>query len=111
MEKIKLNQEQAESYVKEALILIGYPEELNIITYINHEGKPRYEVYYERDSEKHIKPLHRRDIINLIILGMSLNGYAIDSVYIKIKDEEIIYEISTEIVVHEKEYSRNRRRK
>lgn len=115
MEKLNISALDAERYIKEGLNLIGVCDISKIISYVNHEGKIKYEIYYEKEfrgiKEKYIKPLAKKEVVALMFLGLSLVGYMVDSVNIEAIDDVIYYSAFVNIASYGNNFKRNRRRK
>lgn len=115
MEKLNINEIDAERYIKEGLNLIGIYDISKIISYLNDEGKIKYEIYYEKEfrgiKEKHIKPLCKKDIVAILFLGLSSLGYMVDSVNIEAIDDVIHYSALVNIAQFENSFKRSRRKK
>lgn len=104
MEKMNLSEIQVFRFVKEGLLLVGFPDNIEICSYIGDEEKPMYYAVYEVESngivDKHIKPLRVRDIVNLMSFAMSMNGYDIEGIDIRVRDDEICYSVRANIVTY-----------
>lgn len=102
MEKLKINYFKADSFVKKGLIFIGYPENIEIISYFGDEGKVCYQAYYEKiyngETSKYVMPLSRKNYIDLMKLAMSLSGYTVNNINIKNNEDSIYYEAFVDIV-------------
>lgn len=113
MEKIKLNAFKAHNFVKEGLILIGFPENIEVCSFIGDEDRPIYYATYEKFNngkvEKHIKPLRIKDFVDLMEFAMSIGGYDIKGIEIKVRDESIDYYVMTNIVSYDNPTKRKRR--
>lgn len=96
MEKENMQSYRADSFVKKGLVLLGYPEELEICTYIGDDERPFYHVYYMGEMKgqlyKRIKPLRLKDYLDLLQLAMILDGYDVQNIWARVRDEKVIYE-------------------
>lgn len=115
MEKINIDIDQTYLFVKDALVLIGYPENLEIITYIDDEGMPGYHLLYEKEYQgrldKHLTKLSKRDFIGLMMLGMSIKGYQVEAIYIDTYENKLKCNAYVDVVSYGINPKRNRRRK
>ena len=115
MEKINLSEEQVFKYVKEGMTMIGYPENILLFSYIGDNDKPMFYATYEKyrndNLEKHIKRLRIKDFVDLLKFSLIVNGYDIDIVDIKVRDEKICYSIFSNIVTYENGPRKNKRRR
>ncbi len=113
MEKIKFSEEHAHGFVKEGLMLIGFPENLQIQGFIGDNDTVSYWVYYESEVKgkmhKRIKPLTKRNYIDLMKFALQINGYDVSFVDIKVRDESVSYTVSTNIATYDGPSKRKRR--
>lgn len=114
MEKINFSEERIFSFVKEGLILIGYPDNIIINSIIGDEDKPIFWALYEKNNngnlEKYYKPLKVKDFCDLVLFAMSINGYDIDGIDIRIRDNKICYSARTNIVTYGDGMKKRKRR-
>ncbi len=114
MEKMNLSQDKVFGFVKEAFTLIGYPENIEIYGYVGDGDKPVFYANYERnidgEVQKHIKPLPVKDFVSLMQFAMLINGYDIEGIDIRVRDEEICYSVRTNIASYDSRGKNKRRR-
>ena len=114
MEKMNINEVKVFQYVAEGLYLIGYPKDIEIHSYVGDGDKPVYYATYEKDYKgtmtKHIKRLSRGNIVDLMRFGMEVNGFDIEDIEIRVRDEEICYSVYTNIATYG-EYGKHKRRR
>ena len=114
MEKMNLSEVKVFNFVKEGLMLIGYPENTEIHSYVGDDDRPVFYATYEKEKDgqvnKHIKPLRVRDFVDLMTFAMNIGGYDIEGIDIRVRDEEICYSIRTNIVTYGDGPRKNRRR-
>lgn len=114
MENINVNQFRANEFVKESLMLIGFPEIEEIQSFILDDGTVGYHAVYHKDYKgemvKHIKPLTQRDFIDLMKFAMEVNGYDIRYIKVKPRESGITYTVTTEIVSYG-EMRKNKKRR
>ena len=60
---------------------------------------------------KHIKRLTVGNFVDLMKFALEVNGYDIEGIDIRVRDEEICYSIETNIVSYDKGYSKRKRRR
>lgn len=115
MEKMNLSEIKAFSFVKEGLLLIGFPNNIDICSYVGDNGKPVYYAVYEKEVDgkidKHIKPLSIKDFVDLMTFAMSVNGYDVDGIDIRVRDGEICYSVNVDIVTYGGGPKKNKRRR
>lgn len=113
MEKMNISEDRVFKFVKEGLMLINFPDNLEIHSYVG-DGKPVFYATYEKEVDgrvdKHIKPLRVRDFVDLMSFSMILSGYDIDGVDIRIRDDEICYSINVNIATYGDGPKKNKRR-
>ena len=115
MEKMNLSEAQVFRFVKEGLLLIGFPNNIDICSYVGDGEKPMYYATYEKEVngkvDKHIKPLRVRDFVDLMNFAMSVNGYDIDGIDIRVRDDEICYSVRVNIATYGDGPKMNKRRR
>lgn len=115
MEKMNLSEAQVFRFVKEGLLLIGFPNNIDICSYVGDGEKPMYYATYEKEVngkvDKHIKPLRVRDFVDLMNFAMSVNGYDIDGIDIRVRDDEICYSVRVNIAIYGDGPKMNKRRR
>lgn len=115
MEKMNISEAQVFRYVKEGLTLIGYPENVEIFSYVGDEDRPMFYATYEKNKngvlEKHIKPLRVKDFVDLMNFGMSFNGFEIGGIDIRVRDDSVCYSVHTNIVTYGDVPRKNKRRR
>ena len=115
MEKMNFSEEQVFKYVKEGMLLIGYPENVKVFRYVGDNDKPMfyatYEKYVDGNIEKHLKRLRVKDFVDLFKFALIVNGYDIDSIDIRVRDEKICYSIFSNIVTYGDGPKKNKRRR
>lgn len=115
MEKMNIGEAKAFNFVKEALVFIGFPDNIEISSFIGDEDKPMYMAKYERmvdgEAEKHIKILRIKDIVDLMTLSMTFNGYDIEGIDIRVRDDKIYYFVRANIVTYGDGPKKNKRRR
>ena len=114
MEKMNFNEEKIFSFAREGLMLIGYPDNVILNSTIVDESKPVFWVLYEKNNnvtlEKHYKPLRVKDFCDLILFAMSVNGYDIEGIDIRVRDNEICYSVKASIVSYGDGMKKRKRR-
>lgn len=104
METIKFSEERTHGFVKEGLMLIGFPDTLKIERFIGDNDIVYYFVYYESEIKgkmcKRIKPLTKRNYIDLMKFALQINGYDVPFVDIKVRDASVSYIVSTNIATY-----------
>lgn len=115
MERVNINEAKAFNFVNEALMIIGFPENIEISSFIGDGDRPMYSANYEKvvDGvvEKHAKPLSIKDFVDLMTLAMVLKGYDIDGIDIRVRDDEICYSVRLNIVTYGDGPRKNKRRR
>lgn len=115
MEKMNISEVQVFKYVKEGLILLGFPNNIEIFSYVGDEDKPIFYATYEKDVngklDKHIKPLRIRDFVDLVNFGMMVNGFEIGGIDIRVRDEAVCYSVHTNIATYGDGPKKNKRRR
>lgn len=115
MEKINLNEIKALQFIKEGLMLIGFPENVEVCSYIGDQDRPCYYANYEKiyndEIVKHIKPLRVKDVVDLMKFAMEINGYEIEGIDIRVRDETVAYSVKTNIVTYADGPKKNKRRR
>lgn len=113
MEKIRFSEERANSFVREGLTLIGFPDNLSIQRFIGDNNTVSYFVYYEAEVKgkvcKRIKPLTKRNYIDLMKFALQVNGYDVPFIDIRVRDEDVTYTVSTNIVTYDGPRKKKRR--
>lgn len=102
MEKIRINDFKIIELAKKGLVDIGYPENIEISSYVGDDDTPVYYATYEIEdiSEKHIKPLRVKDIIMLVKHAMEMEGYDSPNLDIRVRDGQIHYSVVANIVTY-----------
>ena len=115
MERMNVSEVKVFQYVAEGLYLIGYPKDIEIHSYVGDGDRPCYYATYEKDYKgtmtKHIKRLTVGNFVDLMKFALEVNGYDIEGIDIRVRDEEICYSIETNIVSYDKGYSKRKRRR
>ena len=115
MEKMNISEFHVFKYVKEGFVVIGYPDNIEIFSYVGDGDKPMFYATYEKEIngrvDKHIKPLRIKDIVYLMKTGMSINGYDIESIDIRVRDEVICYSVYANIATYGDGPKKNKRRR
>ena len=70
MEKMNISEVQVFRYVKDGLTMIGYPDNIELFSYVGDEGRPMFYATYAKEIngrvDKHIKPLRVKDFVDLM---------------------------------------------
>lgn len=79
MEKERINLWKANDFVRNALIFIGYPENIEVNVYQNDEEHIVYEASYEKkikgNKQPFLLPLSTRNYFDMLKYGMELKGF------------------------------------
>ena len=114
MEKMNISEVKVFHYVAEGLMLIGYPENIELHSYVGDGDRPMFYATYEKDYKgtmtKHIKRLTVGNFVDLMKFVMEINGYDIEGIDIRVREEEICYSIRTNIVSYGGHGKHKRRR-
>ena len=101
MERMNVSEMKVFQYVAEGLYLIGFPKDIEIHSYIGDGDRPMYYATYEKEYKgkivKHIKRLSVGNFLDLMRFAMEINGFDIEGVDIRVRDESICYSIETNI--------------
>lgn len=101
MEKINISEERIFKFVKEGLIAVGYPADIEVHSYVGDDDTPVfYATYVDERLDGHIKPLRIKDIVQLMTFSMELGGYDVQGIDIRVRDEVICYSINVNIVTY-----------
>lgn len=115
MERVNISEAKAFNFVNEALMIIGFPENIEVSSSIGDGDRPRYFAKYEKEVEggveKHIKPLSIKDFVDLMTLAMVLKGYDVGGIDIRVRDNEICYYAKVNIVTYGDGPRKNKRRR
>ena len=115
MEKMNISEVQVFRYVKEGLTMIGYPDNIELFSYVGDEDKPMFYATYEKDYKgtmtKHIKRLSVGNFLDLMKFAMEINGFDIEGMDIRVRDEQICYSIETNIATYGKGHGKHKRRR
>ena len=136
MEKMNISEVQVFRYVKDGLTMIGYPDNIELFSYVGDEDRPmfcatyeinsssfvddiktvisRYETYEKNINgrvDKHIKPLRVKDFVDLMNFGMMINGYDLGGIDIRVRDEAVCYSVHTNIATYGDGPRKNKRRR
>ena len=113
MEKISVNEFKIMQFVKKALIDIGFPQNVEISSYVGDNDTPVYYATYEFEDirEKHIKPLRVSDILNLVKYAMEMDGYDSPELNIRVRDGQVCYSVMANIVTYGNKVSHNKGRR
>ncbi len=114
MEKMNISEVRAFQYVVEGLQLIGYPQEIELHSYVGDGDKPMFYATYEKDYKgtmtKHIKRLTVGNFVDLMKFAMEVNGFDIGGIDIRVRDESVCYAVHTNIVTYGG-YGKHKRRR
>ena len=114
MERIELSEEKVFEYVIEALSLMGYPEEIDMHSYIGDNGKPCYYFIYEEiyhgENYKRIKRLKAGTFANVLKYALETKGFNIENIEINSIDEKLCYSVDVNVINHGEDGKHNRRR-
>ena len=114
MEKMNLSEGKVFQYVAEGLQLIGYPEGIELHSYVGDEEKPMFYATYEKEYKgsmvPHIKRLSVGNFVDLMKFALEVNGFDIEGIDIRVRDENICYSINTNIVSYGG-YGKHKRRR
>ena len=114
MENMNISEDKAFRFVCEGLTLIGYPDNIEMHSYIGDDNKPCYYATYEKDYKgtmtKHIKRLSVGNFVDLMKFVMEINGYDILGIDIRVRDEVLCYSVKTNIVGYSGHGKHKRRR-
>lgn len=114
MEKMNLSEARVFHFVSEGLHLIGYPKDIEMHSYVGDGDTPCYYATYEKDYKgtmtKHIKRLSIGNVVDLMKFALEVNGYDIQGIDIRVRDEEICYSIQTNIVSYGSGHVKHKRR-
>lgn len=95
MEKERINLCKANDFVRNALIFIGYPENIEVNVYQNEEERTIYEASYEQNikgnKQPFLLPLSTRNYFDMLKYGMELKGYEVSFVSQKPANNKGIY--------------------
>ena len=115
MEKMNLSEARVFHFVSEGLHLIGYPKDIEMHSYVGDGDTPCYYATYEKDYKgtmtKHIKRLSIGNVVDLMKFALEVNGYDIQGIDIRVRDEEICYSIQTNIVSYDSGHGKHKRRR
>ena len=115
MERMNINEAKVFQYVAEGLYLIGYPKDIEIHSYVGDEQRPCYYAIYEKDykgtSFKHIKRLTVGNFLTLMKFAMEMNGFDIERIHIRERNEQICYSIETNIATYGNGHGKHKRRR
>lgn len=95
MEKERINLGKANDFVRNALVFIGYPENIEISVYQRDDGHTIYEARYEKmivgKNEKFLLPLSTKNYFEMLKYGMELKGFDVTYVDQKTSNNNDIY--------------------
>ena len=115
MEKMNVSEAKVFQYVADGLQLIGYPQEIELHSYVGDGDKPMFYATYEKNVngrvDKHIKPLRVKDFVDLMNFGMMINGYDLGGIDIRVRDEVVCYSVHTNIATYGDGPRKNKRRR
>lgn len=115
MEKMNISEVQVFRYVKDGLTMIGYPDNIELFSYVGDEDRPMFYATYEKNVngrvDKHIKPLRVKDFVDLMNFGMMINGYDLGGIDIRVRDEAVCYSVHTNIATYGDGPRKNKRRR
>ncbi len=99
--------------VKRSLVDIGYPDNIEVTSYVGDNDSISYYAIYQcvSNDEKHIKPLRVKDVIELVKYSMEVQGYDSVVLNIRVRDEQICYSVETNIVTYGNGKGRSKRRR
>ena len=107
MEKIHISEFKILNYAKKGLIDIGYPDNIEVTSYIGDNDTVMYYAEYEANSlielgkkDKHLKPLSISDIVKLVQYAMELEGYETPELSIRVRDEKVCYSVMATIATY-----------
>ena len=112
MEHMNISEVKVMDFAKKGLVDLGYPENIEIHSYVG-DGNPYYYATYTMEDydEKHIKPLRVKDIIELVKYSMEVQGYDSVKIHVSVRDDAICYSAEANIVTYGNSKGRNKRRK
>ncbi len=114
MENMNISEEKAFRFACEGLTLIGYPNNIEMHSYVGDDNRPCYYATYEKDYKgtmiKHIKRLSVGNFVDLMRFAMEINGYDILGIDIRVRDESLCYSVKTNIVSYGGHGKHKRRR-
>ena len=114
MEKMNISEVKVFQYVAEGMNLIGFPKDIEIHCYVGDGYKPMFYATYEKEYKgtmtKHIKRLTVGNIVTLMKFAMEVNGFDIDGIDIRVRDEKVCYAVHTNIVTYGGHGKHKRRR-
>lgn len=115
MEKMNLSEARVFHFVSEGLHLVGYPKDIEMHSYVGDGDTPCYYATYEKDYKgtmtKHIKRLSIGNVVDLMKFALEVNGYDIQGIDIRVRNEEICYSIQTNIVSYGSGHGKHKRRR
>ena len=115
MEKMNLSEVRVFQFVSEGLYLIGFPKDIEMHSYVRDGDRPMFYATYEKDYKgtmtKHIKRLSISNVVDLMKFALEVNGYDIQGIDIRVRDDEICYSIQTNIVSYGSGHGKHKRRR
>lgn len=101
MEKMRLSQKSAGAYVTKALIFIGYPDNIRVITKFRQDGcifyDAIYQVFHNGKMVDVLMPLSDYNYQKMLKYGLELSGYDIVFLNQRMKNETITYTLGYKI--------------
>lgn len=103
MEKINVSEAKVLDFAKKGLIDIGYPENIEVTSYIGDDSSVIYWANYcvEGLDEKHLKPLRVSDIVMLVQHAMVMEGYDAPELTIRVRNDKVCYSVLTNIATYD----------
>lgn len=115
MEKMNIQERQAFRFVIEGLVLIGFPDNIEMHSYVGDGDKPCYYATYEKEEDgkvqQHIKPLTVKDVVSLMKFAMELNGFDVSWIDIRAREDRLCYSVGVNIVSYGSGAKKSKRRR
>ena len=112
MRNFNIGEFQVMKMVKRSLVDIGYPDNIEVTSYVGDNDSISYYAIYQcvSNDEKHIKPLRVKDIFELVNYAMELDGNESLNLNVGVKDGSIVYYVKDAMDTYHNK-GKNRRRK
>ena len=112
MRNFNIGEFQVMKMVKRSLVDIGYPDNIEVISYVGDNDSISYYATYQSESinERHIKPLRVKDIFELVNYAMAREGNETLNLNVGVKEGSIFYYVKDAMDTYHNK-GRSKRRK
>ena len=109
MVKISISETQIMKLLKQGLVLLGYPDGIEVQRYITDNNKPRYYFYYLDDcGNNYIKTFGIKDTVNILQNMMIINRCEKSDFDISVKDGNVNYFVKMNTITNNKKRIKKR---